>query len=108
MNSIPQHEVAKGRGQMEFFLASPITLFNDVAKKPSPWWPSGISPKLISPTRGLLFILNDTGLAILILPFQSTSFYNIYESAEEESYEHQYRPKSVPSQQFKVHSIRIE
>jgi hypothetical protein len=34
---MPQHDVANGKGQIEFFLASPITLFNEVAKKPSPW-----------------------------------------------------------------------
>jgi hypothetical protein len=37
MNSIPQQEVANGKGQIEFFLARPITLFKDVAKNPSPW-----------------------------------------------------------------------
>ena len=36
MNSIPQQEVAKGNGQIEFFLASPITLFKVVAKKMGP------------------------------------------------------------------------
>src|SRR3989337_645888 len=61
INSIPQQEVAKGKGQMEFFLAKPITLFKEVAKKPSPWCPSGISPMLISFTRGFCVILYDTG-----------------------------------------------
>jgi hypothetical protein len=41
MNSIPQQEVAKGRGHMEFFLAKPTTLSREVAKKPSPICPSG-------------------------------------------------------------------
>jgi hypothetical protein len=36
MNSIPQQEVAKGSGQMEFFLANPTTLSKEVAKNPSP------------------------------------------------------------------------
>jgi len=36
MNSIPQQEVAKGKGHKEFFLAKPTTLSNFVAKKPSP------------------------------------------------------------------------
>jgi hypothetical protein len=31
---MPQHEVAKGNGQMEFFRAKPTTLSNVVAKKP--------------------------------------------------------------------------
>jgi hypothetical protein len=31
INSIPQHEVAKGSGQREFALASPIILSKDVA-----------------------------------------------------------------------------
>jgi len=61
INSIPQQEVAKGSGQIEFFRANPITPFNLVAKKPSPWWPSGISTMLISDTSGFFVILYDTG-----------------------------------------------
>jgi hypothetical protein len=34
INSIPQHEVANGKGQIELALASPITFSNEVAKKP--------------------------------------------------------------------------
>jgi hypothetical protein len=37
MNSIPQQEVAKGKGQIEFFLAKPTTSLSFIAKKPSPW-----------------------------------------------------------------------
>jgi hypothetical protein len=37
MNSIPQQEVANGRGQIEFFLARPMILVSLVAKNPSPW-----------------------------------------------------------------------
>jgi len=37
MNSIPQHEVANGSGQIEFFRANPTTLLSFVAKNPSPW-----------------------------------------------------------------------
>jgi hypothetical protein len=38
---MPQHEVAKGKGQRENFLAIPMTLLSFVAKKPSPSNPSG-------------------------------------------------------------------
>jgi hypothetical protein len=41
MNSIPQHEVANGNGQMELLLASPITLSKVVAKNPGAEYPSG-------------------------------------------------------------------
>jgi hypothetical protein len=41
MNSMPQHEVAKGRGHKEFLRANPTTELNCVAKKPSPPIPSG-------------------------------------------------------------------
>ena len=41
MNSIPQQEVAKGSGQMEFLRARPTTLSIEVAKKPGPSIPSG-------------------------------------------------------------------
>ena len=43
MNSIPQQEVANGNGQMELERANPITLSNEVAKKPCPSTPSGVS-----------------------------------------------------------------
>jgi hypothetical protein len=41
MNSIPQHEVAKGNGHNELALAKPTTSFSFVAKNPSPTTPSG-------------------------------------------------------------------
>jgi hypothetical protein len=44
MNSIPQHDVANGNGQMEFFLAIPTTLSKLVAKNPAPSYPGGFSP----------------------------------------------------------------
>ena len=47
MNSIPQHEVANGRGQSEFFLAMPTTESKAVAKKPGPSMPAGAG-KLVS------------------------------------------------------------
>jgi hypothetical protein len=65
MNSIPQQEVANGRGQMEFFLAKPTTLSSEVAKKPSPMWPSGISAREISLSSGFTFTLYDTGRGII-------------------------------------------
>jgi hypothetical protein len=68
MNSIPQQEVAKGRGQIEFFRAKPTTLLRLVAKKPSPVCPSGILARLILSLISALtaFILNRTGRAISI------------------------------------------
>jgi hypothetical protein len=41
INSIPQQEVAKGKGQSELARAKPTTSFSVVAKKPSPTTPSG-------------------------------------------------------------------
>jgi hypothetical protein len=41
MNSMPQHEVAKGNGQSEFLRAMPTILSKLVAKKPGPSNPSG-------------------------------------------------------------------
>jgi hypothetical protein len=43
MNSIPQQEVANGKGQIEFALANPTDLSNDVAKNPAPCKPGGAS-----------------------------------------------------------------
>jgi hypothetical protein len=74
MNSIPQHEVAKGRGQMEFFLANPTTLSKEVAKKPSPMCPSGISTSLIPRSeKSLGFKLNRTGLAIVFFYYNKNA-----------------------------------
>jgi len=64
MNSIPQQDVAKGKGHMEFFLASPTTSLNFAAKNPSPCYPSGIEATLMSLSRGFSFMLYDTGRAI--------------------------------------------
>jgi hypothetical protein len=47
MNSMPQHDVAKGSGQIEFLRAKPTTFSNLVAKKPGPSWPAGRSPTVI-------------------------------------------------------------
>jgi hypothetical protein len=41
INSIPQQEVAKGKGQSELARAKPTTSLSFVAKKPSPTTPSG-------------------------------------------------------------------
>jgi hypothetical protein len=59
MNSMPQQDVAKGRGQREFFRASPITLSKEVVKYPSPVDPSGASTIFT-------FVLNLTGRPILL------------------------------------------
>jgi hypothetical protein len=40
MNSIPQQDVAKGSGQIEFFLAIPTALSSEVARNPGPSNPS--------------------------------------------------------------------
>ena len=48
MNSIPQHEVAKGRGQSEFFRAKPTAKSSFVAKKPAPSTPTGVFSGRIS------------------------------------------------------------
>lgn len=48
MNSIPQQEVANGKGHMECERANPTTLSREVAKKPDPSIPGGASTILIS------------------------------------------------------------
>jgi hypothetical protein len=57
INSIPQHDVAKGRGQSEFALANPIALSNDVAKNPAPSTPGGASAKVILLITLFVFLL---------------------------------------------------
>jgi hypothetical protein len=65
MNSIPQQEVANGKGQMEFLRASPTTLLSEVAKKPSPMCPSGNSAMLRSASSGFCIKLYDTGRGMI-------------------------------------------
>jgi hypothetical protein len=48
MNSIPQHEVANGKGHNELARAKPTAFSNEVAKKPAPSMPSGRYSVLIS------------------------------------------------------------
>jgi hypothetical protein len=43
INSIPQQEVANGKGQIELALAKPTALSKLVAKKPWPSKPGGAS-----------------------------------------------------------------
>lgn len=59
INSIPQQEVANGKGQSELARANPTTSFSVVAKKPSPETPSG---------GATIFIFESL---ILILDFRS-------------------------------------
>jgi hypothetical protein len=61
MNSIPQHEVANGKGQSEFALANPTALSNDVAKNPAPSKPSGL-------WLGSMFTLISFVLKVFISP----------------------------------------
>ena len=42
MNSIPQHDVAKGKGHNEFLRAIPTTSSSFVTKNPGPSKPSGL------------------------------------------------------------------
>jgi hypothetical protein len=68
MNSMPQQEVAKGRGQIELLRASPTTLSSEVVKKPSPENPSGASTLLMPQLLvSFCFILNRTGLDMVML-----------------------------------------
>src|SRR5690606_16365112 len=48
INSMPQHDVANGKGHREFALAKPMALSNVVAKKPDPSTPGGAAANLIS------------------------------------------------------------
>jgi hypothetical protein len=48
INSIPQHDVAKGKGHKEFARASPTALSRVVAKKPAPETPGGAGANFIS------------------------------------------------------------
>jgi hypothetical protein len=59
INSIPQQEVAKGRGHREFFRASPTTFSSEVAKNPAPSTPSGASAIFISVMLSVLELVRE-------------------------------------------------
>jgi hypothetical protein len=71
MNSMPQQEVAKGSGQIEFLRANPTTSLNFVVKNPSPEYPCGASTVEIASAvlAGMGLILNLTGRAIVFRLF---------------------------------------
>jgi hypothetical protein len=73
MNSIPQHDVAKGKGHKEFLRASPTTELNCVAKNPSPGTPSGAFPIPIASAISASFgcMLNLTGRIMYALYFKN-------------------------------------
>ena len=60
INSIPQQEVANGKGHNECERAKPTTLSKEVAKKPEPSIPGGASTILIS-----LMLLNKKCLFLI-------------------------------------------
>jgi hypothetical protein len=67
MNSKPQHDVAKGKGQSDLLRARPTTLSRLVLKNPSPVNPSGASTILIPQLLvSFSFMLNLTGRAIVL------------------------------------------
>jgi hypothetical protein len=68
MNSIPQQEVANGKGQIEFFRASPTAFSSEVAKNPGPSIPAGeweISNLLLFTSS--IFQLSVIGYQLLVV-----------------------------------------
>jgi hypothetical protein len=57
---MPQHEVAKGNGHIEFFLANPITLSKVVAKIPGAVYPSGGSDLLYLGVSFCILLVQNT------------------------------------------------
>jgi hypothetical protein len=64
MNSMPQHEVANGRGQIELLRARPITLSKVVANTPGAEYPSGGSTLLY-----IGFVVSIISLPLYLLFF---------------------------------------
>ena len=84
INSIPQQEVANGKGHIEFLRARPTTLLSCVVKKPSPVKPGGAStaPTASAVEAKIGEVLNRTGRDIsfilkLIFPSKCTLFDNV-------------------------------
>src|SRR5690242_13744623 len=99
MNSIPQHDVAKGNGQIEFLRAKPTTLSRLVAKNPVPSIPSGFSEMVI--TFELLVAVSI--LLLLIFPIQRTFLYQIEETHQQQADEYNHLNESLDFQFFKIH-----
>jgi len=68
MNSIQQHDVAKGKGHNELARANPTTSLSFVAKNPSPTTPSGGAT--IDTFESLMFfILNCTAVGVCTIDY---------------------------------------
>jgi hypothetical protein len=98
MNSIPQHEVAKGNGHIEFFRARPTTFSRLVAKKPAPSSPSGFGPIAGADTIWLL-----SGILTLFLPLKGAFFNDIKETDKEQSDKQYHLKKSFQAKLLEVH-----
>lgn len=95
INSIPQQEVAKGRGQMLFFLANPTTASSLVAKNPGPACPGGASAIVIE----LLIRL----ILVFFFPNQHPFSDHIIKPRHKQRQKNKHLPKSKPSKLLIVH-----
>src|SRR5688500_4618335 len=76
INSIPQQEVANGKGHSEFLRAIPTTFSRLVAKNPAPSYPSGFSTSLIS-----VFLVSVACIVIYFFHSDQTSPVNLSTAA---------------------------
>src|SRR5690606_13044276 len=74
INSIPQQDVAKGKGQSELALAKPMALSKVVATKPDPCTPGGASANLMSLMLTPHFTSKKTHLLITQVSYKFTKY----------------------------------
>src|SRR4030095_6363522 len=95
MNSIPQHEVAKGSGHSEFLRASPTILSRLVAKKPGPSNPSGA----LTISTIWYYYLNFAWFfsTLFLFPFKGSLFHDVQETKHEQTNENYHFNKTIES-----------
>src|SRR5690606_28847034 len=101
INSIPQQDVANGRGHNEFARASPMALSNLVAKNPAPSTPGGASDKVILLIR---FYLRLNGIARnQLIPIECPLLNYVDEAEKENAHEDKHFNQSLPTKFAKIH-----
>src|SRR5687768_7938003 len=103
MNSMPQHDVANGSGQMEFFRAIPTTLSRLVAKKPAPSYPSGFSTSFIS----VFLVSVDCISNYLVLPLQRFFLDNVEKAHQQQGNKDQHLQEAGHPELFEIHGPGI-
>src|SRR5690606_26363598 len=114
MNSMPQQEVANGKGQMEFLRASPTTFSRLVAKKPAPSIPGGFSARLTLARVSLIDLLVSIAtfsgsclLVLILMPTQRALPHGVQETHQQKGNKHHHFNNAQDTHVAEIHRPRI-